>query len=169
MGSGQTPSSLTVRDWLRDTVRLPQYARMMIEAGFDDLELIALLNADDLERLAIEKLGHRKRLMKAVRDLRPSVTRMSPGSSSLSQRSRRVPPPPQKGRVAREPGHRILVSELRTARKDSQSDGDEKETGMGEMANVPKQRKNAMLGSEDLEEEETGRPTRKRKITWNLL
>merc|ERR1712110_799502 len=69
----ETSEEAKVKKWLTDTVGLPQYFRILISAGFDDLE--------GMKELNILKLGHKKKLIKAAKDLRGD-DEFEPGSPS---------------------------------------------------------------------------------------
>merc|ERR1712154_266142 len=60
-----------VRVWLAETVRLPQYFETLIAAGFDDLDSVAEIRFEDLNELGVQKLGHKRKLMKAIERLQP--------------------------------------------------------------------------------------------------
>ena len=58
-----------VYKWLEDIVRLPQYYDIFVDNGFDDMEFIKDVTNEDLQEIGIDKLGHRKRLMKCIDEL----------------------------------------------------------------------------------------------------
>ena len=55
-------SELEVRNWLSDVVKLQQYADIIIDDGFDDMETVMTLTDDDLIKIGIEKRGHRRKI-----------------------------------------------------------------------------------------------------------
>lgn len=54
------------RKWLQDEVKLPQYFGMLKQNGFDDMDSLQDLVEEDLSEMGIEKVGHRRRLMRNV-------------------------------------------------------------------------------------------------------
>ena len=58
-----------VEEWLKDTVRLPQYYRVLMDQGFDDMESIGDITLDDLIKVGIDKIGHQKKILKYVQKL----------------------------------------------------------------------------------------------------
>ena len=66
----ETSQEGKVKEWLTETVGLPQYFRILISAGFDDLEAMKDLSLADLAELNILKLGHKKKLIKAAKELK---------------------------------------------------------------------------------------------------
>eukprot|EP01084_Bolivina_argentea_P164979 286730_1 len=59
----------SVKIWLENVVGLPQYYLTLIENGFDDFESIRDINSNDLIEIGIDKLGHRKKIMKYASNL----------------------------------------------------------------------------------------------------
>eukprot|EP00484_Ammonia_sp_Unknown_P019217 CAMPEP_0197036396 /NCGR_PEP_ID=MMETSP1384-20130603/13906_1 /TAXON_ID=29189 /ORGANISM="Ammonia sp." /LENGTH=667 /DNA_ID=CAMNT_0042466573 /DNA_START=33 /DNA_END=2032 /DNA_ORIENTATION=- len=59
-----------VQQWLTEIVRLPQYFGLLLENGYDDLESIEDLTVSELQQIGIEKVGHRKKLIKYAGKLR---------------------------------------------------------------------------------------------------
>lgn len=71
-----------MKEWLTEVVGLPQYFRILISAGFDDLDAMKELSLTDLSELNILKLGHKKKLIKAAKDLKGDTDDgTSPGGS----------------------------------------------------------------------------------------
>merc|ERR1711997_572405 len=66
----ETSQAAKVKEWLTETVGLPQYFRILISAGFDDLDAMKELSLNDLAELNILKLGHKKKLIKAAKELK---------------------------------------------------------------------------------------------------
>ena len=58
-----------VRSWLTKIVKLPQYFQLLIENGFDDMECIGDLTLNDLKDIGMDKIGHRKKLIKYAQKL----------------------------------------------------------------------------------------------------
>jgi len=67
--NGQANDGSEVASWFRDTLRLPQYIDLFESEGFDELETLADLTDSDLKELGINKMGHRKKILKAVKML----------------------------------------------------------------------------------------------------
>eukprot|EP01084_Bolivina_argentea_P306450 529561_1 len=61
-----------VRIWLRDKIKLPQYFNLFVENGYDDLDIIADMNQDDLREIGINRIGHRKKILKYIKLLNQS-------------------------------------------------------------------------------------------------
>ena len=53
-----------IRLWLRDQVKLPQYFHVLVENGFDDMESIGDLEDAVLKEIGVEKVGHRRKIIK---------------------------------------------------------------------------------------------------------
>ena len=58
-----------IKVWLTDKVELAEYFDILIENGLDDMEIIQDLNEDELISIGINKLGHRKKLLKYIKIL----------------------------------------------------------------------------------------------------
>jgi len=59
-----------VRQWMRDNVRLPGYAEVLIGNGYDSLENVKRVSAADLASMGIGKVGHQKAIMAEIERLR---------------------------------------------------------------------------------------------------
>ena len=57
---------MEVRRWLKDEVKLGQYANMFIDDGFDMIETVMTMNEDDLMEMGISKKGHRRRILLCI-------------------------------------------------------------------------------------------------------
>jgi SAM domain (Sterile alpha motif) len=68
----------TVRHWLNQ-LGLPQYAEVF-ERNAVDPDLLRELTDEDLEKLGVHALGHRKKLLKAIEALRRAGTIAPPRS-----------------------------------------------------------------------------------------
>jgi class 3 adenylate cyclase/tetratricopeptide (TPR) repeat protein len=66
-------------EWLH-SLGLDQYAQVFADNDID-LDLISSLSEQDLEKLGVSSMGHRKRLLKAIAEL-SSVTKLEPSPSS---------------------------------------------------------------------------------------
>merc|ERR1711933_717 len=60
------------KKWLEDIVKLPEYYQILIDQGFDDLDSIADINNNDLKEMNIDKIGHRKKILKHAQKLKSS-------------------------------------------------------------------------------------------------
>ena len=59
------------KDWLSNTVKLPQYVDNFVEDGFDDMETITeTMDEEDLRKMGVIKPGHRKKIMLFVKRLK---------------------------------------------------------------------------------------------------
>eukprot|EP01083_Nonionella_stella_P004044 11632_1 len=58
-----------VKEWLVNTVELPQYFDHLIMNGFDDLEAVKDLTKEYLEEIGIEKIGHQLKLLRFIRKM----------------------------------------------------------------------------------------------------
>ena len=56
--------------WLMDIVTLPQYYDTFMENGFDDMKFITNMKNEDLQEIGVDKLGHRKRIIKCINDMK---------------------------------------------------------------------------------------------------
>ena len=62
---------VAVEQWLKGTVRLPQYLGIFIEEGYDDMDTIEhTLTDEDLLGIGIKKRGHRRKIMLFVQRLK---------------------------------------------------------------------------------------------------
>eukprot|EP01083_Nonionella_stella_P300707 1028071_1 len=59
-----------LKKWLSLVVKLPQYFEILLANGYDDLEAVAEVTFDELERIGMNKMGHRKKMMKCAARLR---------------------------------------------------------------------------------------------------
>jgi len=78
--------------WLED-LGLPAYAPRFISQGID-FALLSHLDDADLKTIGVEALGHRKRLLRAIEDLRhqakgPAVSNVSPVTAATTVSERR--------------------------------------------------------------------------------
>merc|ERR1719419_733960 len=65
-----------LRKWLESEVKLPQYFQVLNDNGFDDLEGALELTEQDLREMGIDKMGHRRKIMKKVQELKAGRNRM---------------------------------------------------------------------------------------------
>lgn len=64
------PEGNQVRQWMRDNVRLPEYAEIFIGNGYDSLDNVQRLSVADLAAMGIAKMGHQKAIMAEIERLR---------------------------------------------------------------------------------------------------
>lgn len=69
-GPGPAQDAEQLRAWLVDKVRLPEYYDHFTSNGIDDLATAALLTADSLLQIGVDKIGHQMKIMNAVGKLR---------------------------------------------------------------------------------------------------
>eukprot|EP00484_Ammonia_sp_Unknown_P010723 CAMPEP_0197061970 /NCGR_PEP_ID=MMETSP1384-20130603/140818_1 /TAXON_ID=29189 /ORGANISM="Ammonia sp." /LENGTH=113 /DNA_ID=CAMNT_0042497759 /DNA_START=1 /DNA_END=342 /DNA_ORIENTATION=- len=72
--TGKNTKKQEVRRWLSDEVKLPQYCKVLVENGFDDLECFDGLTDAVLDSMSGYgssniKTGHRLRILRYVRKL----------------------------------------------------------------------------------------------------
>ncbi|XP_030064130.1 LOW QUALITY PROTEIN: caskin-2 [Microcaecilia unicolor] len=71
-----TPADLM--EWL-SAIGLPQYHKKLVENGYDSINIVTDLTWEDLQEIGINKLGHQKKIMLAVKklaDLRKSLNQV---------------------------------------------------------------------------------------------
>merc|ERR1712129_581389 len=63
---------MSVKEWLKNTVKLPQYFDLFAEQGFDEWDTIMDVGLTDniLEKIGINKMGHRLKIMKWFKELK---------------------------------------------------------------------------------------------------
>ena len=55
---------MSVADWLRQTVKLPQYVNNFLDYGYDGIDqLIGVINRDKLIEIGIDKIDHREKIL----------------------------------------------------------------------------------------------------------
>jgi hypothetical protein len=57
-----------VKSWV-EGLGLPQYGETLVDNGFTDKEVVATLSDNDLEKIGVSVLGHRRKIMLAVAQL----------------------------------------------------------------------------------------------------
>ena len=58
-------------------VKLPQYFDILIENGYDDLESVGDVTMEELSQIGIDKIGHRKKILKHALLLKDDITPLS--------------------------------------------------------------------------------------------
>lgn len=81
-----TPADLM--EWLR-VLGLPQYHKKLVDNGYDSIGIVTDLTWEDLQEIGINKLGHQKKLMLAVKRL--SDIRKSLNQADGNTLKRRIP------------------------------------------------------------------------------
>jgi len=65
-----------VEQWLA-VLRMQQYAPQFVEAGYDDLDVIADLDGADLDHMQVKLPGHRKKLLLAAANLNKHIAQVT--------------------------------------------------------------------------------------------
>ena len=82
-----TEDAFDVRSWLQE-IDLGQYEAIFSQNDIESRNVVASLTEDDLEKLGIDSLGHRKRLQAAIEKLRPKEpTPRTPRQKEASTRA----------------------------------------------------------------------------------
>ena len=55
-----------MKRWFSNTVKLPQYFQLFIENGFESFDIIREIEIDELTQIGVDKLGHRKKIIKEI-------------------------------------------------------------------------------------------------------
>ena len=63
----------SVEEWLRNTVKLPEYYQIFVDEGFDNFEIIGDITMDDLKHMNIVKRAHQQTILKYVKKLNDKV------------------------------------------------------------------------------------------------
>merc|ERR1712173_117696 len=79
-----------MRKWMVNTVRLPQYADLLISAGIE-LETVMDVTKNELEQLGITKIGHTKKILKYAAKLSRNHPPRTPNSAANSMSSQYSP------------------------------------------------------------------------------
>eukprot|EP01084_Bolivina_argentea_P007475 14013_1 len=67
--SDQTQNEMSIEKWLTDVVRLPEYISNFVDNGFD-MEILNDTTKEDLKEIGIKKLGHIKKILKAIESMK---------------------------------------------------------------------------------------------------
>ena len=59
-----------IYEWLNQVVKLPQYYDKLLQNGFDNVEFIKDITKADLIQIGIDKLGHQKRILNCINELK---------------------------------------------------------------------------------------------------
>ena len=62
----EQPEAEKLREWMRNEVKLPRYFNVLKDNGFDNMESLQDLTSWDLKEMGIDKMGHRRRIMRNV-------------------------------------------------------------------------------------------------------
>ncbi|NXA35955.1 CSKI2 protein, partial [Eudromia elegans] len=72
-------------DWL-SAIGLPQYHKKLLNNGYDSITIVTDLTWEDLQEIGINKLGHQKKIMLAVKKLRDLRKSLSQAEATLARR-----------------------------------------------------------------------------------
>ncbi|NXD26420.1 CSKI2 protein, partial [Spelaeornis formosus] len=72
-------------DWL-SAIGLPQYHKKLINNGYDSITIVTDLTWEDLQEIGINKLGHQKKIMLAVKKLRDLRKSLNQAEATLARR-----------------------------------------------------------------------------------
>ncbi|NXY55376.1 CSKI2 protein, partial [Callaeas wilsoni] len=72
-------------DWL-SAIGLPQYHKKLVNNGYDSITIVTDLTWEDLQEIGINKLGHQKKIMLAVKKLRDLRKSLSQAEATLARR-----------------------------------------------------------------------------------
>ena len=81
----EQPEAEKLRKWMKDEVKLPRYFNVLRDNGFDNLESLQDLTDWDLKEMGIDKMGHRRRIMRNVNMLRAGSNVLIPMQSAPQQ------------------------------------------------------------------------------------
>merc|ERR1712113_955531 len=63
-----------IKIWLTENVRLPIYYDLLINNGYDDMESIRDITDNDLLQIGVDKIGHRKKIIKHAQQIMIKIT-----------------------------------------------------------------------------------------------
>ncbi|NXL41288.1 CSKI2 protein, partial [Podilymbus podiceps] len=72
-------------DWL-SAIGLPQYHKKLVSNGYDSITIVTDLTWEDLQEIGINKLGHQKKIMLAVKKLRDLRKSLNQAEATLARR-----------------------------------------------------------------------------------
>ncbi|XP_017598671.1 PREDICTED: caskin-2 [Corvus brachyrhynchos] len=72
-------------DWL-SAIGLPQYHKKLVNNGYDSITIVTDLTWEDLQEIGINKLGHQKKIMLAVKKLRDLRKSLNQAEATLARR-----------------------------------------------------------------------------------
>ncbi|NWZ61051.1 CSKI2 protein, partial [Acrocephalus arundinaceus] len=72
-------------DWL-SAIGLPQYHKKLVNNGYDSITIVTDLTWEDLQEIGINKLGHQKKIMLAVKKLRDLRKSLNQAEATLAKR-----------------------------------------------------------------------------------
>nr|XP_009936738.1 PREDICTED: caskin-2 [Opisthocomus hoazin] len=72
-------------DWL-SAIGLPQYHKKLLNNGYDSITIVTDLTWEDLQEIGINKLGHQKKIMLAVKKLRDLRKSLNQTEATLARR-----------------------------------------------------------------------------------
>ncbi|XP_015735753.1 caskin-2 isoform X4 [Coturnix japonica] len=71
-------------DWL-SAIGLPQYHKKLVNNGYDSITIVTDLTWEDLQEIGINKLGHQKKIMLAVKKLKDLRKSLSQAEATLTR------------------------------------------------------------------------------------
>ncbi|XP_009574826.1 PREDICTED: caskin-2 [Fulmarus glacialis] len=71
-------------DWL-SAIGLPQYHKKLVNNGYDSITIVTDLTWEDLQEIGINKLGHQKKIMLAVKKLRDLRKSLNQAEATLAR------------------------------------------------------------------------------------
>ncbi|XP_021270789.1 caskin-2 isoform X2 [Numida meleagris] len=71
-------------DWL-SAIGLPQYHKKLVNNGYDSITIVMDLTWEDLQEIGINKLGHQKKIMLAVKKLRDLCKNLNQAEATLTR------------------------------------------------------------------------------------
>ena len=74
-----------LRKWMENEVKLPRYFDVLKENGFEDMESVLDLTLNEMKEMGIDKMGHRKKIMKHIAKLQAANDPMIPVVPSVPQ------------------------------------------------------------------------------------
>ena len=60
------PEKVKLKSWLENTVGLPQYYEIFIEAGIEDLLTVSLLKMETIKEIGVDKIGHQIKILHQI-------------------------------------------------------------------------------------------------------
>ena len=72
-----------LRKWMENEVKLPRYFHVLKENGFEDMESVQYLTENELKEMGIDKMGHRKKIMRHIAELQSANNPIVPVKVSV--------------------------------------------------------------------------------------
>ena len=74
-----------LRKWMENEVKLPRYFDVLKENGFEDMQSVLDLTLDEMKEMGIDKMGHRKKIMRHIAELHTANNAIVPVRVSVPQ------------------------------------------------------------------------------------